>query len=289
MTVADEGEVYWGLYELIKKYGQSGHPWAQVLAIELFALEPANLPFQECWDSVKSAYYSTDQFDETVGLHAALCQTISTIFPHMTDEQLDEARHILTTFESRVSAADVADEDMRDYWLGARDHVLKLMETTERYGWAPFIPDEQAARELVNVDELIANEGGEGLAAGMTPAASEDAQDATCPPQEQRMPAIPMGGTNTQQGDDPLNRELRNMKTEVGKLTISVKNMDGRLADWRYMMKESNEAHKRDFDNCRKAANGALTIAIGIGVAFIVAILGAFWYMVQALPFAPAP
>ncbi len=274
MTVADEGEVYWGLYELIKKYGESAHPWAQVLAIELFALEPANLPFQECWDIVKSVYYSTEEFDETVGVHSALCGTISAIFPHMNDEQAAEAQHILTTFESRLSAVDVADEEMRDYWLGARDRVLELMETTERYGWGPFITDEQDARKLVNVDDLIANDVAEGARAGMTLAMSEAAQETASLPEEQRGPTVPMGGTNTQQADDVLNRRLRRIEGDVGRLAVTVGNMDGRLAERAEMRKESNEAHKRDFDNCRKIANTALTIALCIGVALVVAVIG---------------
>ncbi|MCK4324460.1 MAG: hypothetical protein KAW89_08025 [Armatimonadetes bacterium] len=272
MTVADEGEVYWGLYELIKKYGESAHPWAQVLAIELFALEPANLPFQECWDIVKSIYYSTEQFDETVGVQAALCGVIATIFPQMTDEQVDEARDILRTFESRLSA-DIGGEEMRDYSLGARDRVLELMETTERYGWGPFIPDEQGARGLVNVDELIANERAEGAPAGMTLAMSEAAQETTSLSEEQRAPTIPMGGTNTQQADDVLNRRLRKIEGDLGRLAVTVGSMDGRLADWGNMRRESNEAHKRDFDNCRRNANTALTIAI-LAVGGLLAIVG---------------
>ncbi len=270
MTVADEGEVYWGLYDLIKKYGRSEHPWAQVIALRLFALEPANLPFQECWEIVKSVYERTQEFDETVGLHAALCETISAILFHMNDEQVEEARNILTTFESRLSAADVASEDMRDYWLGARDRVLELIETTERLPWGPYVPNEEAARELVNVDEYIQSQSAIcGPPRTMPSESARPLDDTTFRTEEHPDTGIPVGGTHADR------------RARAGDY------VGARVRYWERQLDQYNEAHKRDFDQCRETARTALTwikaVGIGVGVLLLISIIGSWWAIVQVL------
>ncbi|NLO07940.1 MAG: hypothetical protein GX131_19130 [candidate division WS1 bacterium] len=159
MTVADEGDVYWELYQLIVEYGRSGDPFREAIAMRLFAVKPGNVPLAECWDVLKGIFMRTDWFVEEAGVHAALAEAIVAAWPYLEGDRYYEAIDILERYCKKVPPG----EGNSEFFLSVSERALEELRSQGPlpYGFAPpHVPDEAVAREQMELVERMKAEDG---------------------------------------------------------------------------------------------------------------------------------